>query len=85
MAKETGTRLEDDWWPSDALQIWVYETHPHWTEADFKFHTDDFRDFWHSATGTKARKLNWDATFRNWMRRQKSNSRVSTRQRGTVI
>lgn len=29
---------------------------------------EKFRDYWSSASGAKARKLDWDATWRNWCR-----------------
>lgn len=35
---------------------------------------DSFRDFWIAKAGKDGRKLDWYATWRNWVRNQKSNS-----------
>ena len=32
---------------------------------------DQFRDYWIGVAGQKGKKLNWDATWRNWVRNQK--------------
>ena len=29
---------------------------------------DNFRDYWRAVPGAKGRKLDWQATFRNWLR-----------------
>ena len=29
-----------------------------------------FRDYWHAQPGAKGRKADWDATWRNWCRRE---------------
>lgn len=29
-----------------------------------------FEDYWKAANGTNARKLDWQATWRNWVRRE---------------
>jgi hypothetical protein len=34
-----------------------------------KSETDRFVDYWRSVAGTKGRKLDWIAVWRNWMRR----------------
>lgn len=31
---------------------------------------ESFRDYWHAASGSKARKLDWNATWRIWCRRE---------------
>jgi hypothetical protein len=30
---------------------------------------ESFTDYWQAAAGAKARKLDWDATWRTWVRR----------------
>ena len=62
------TRLPTDWWPSEILEKWAKSERP---ELDFKSLTEGFIDFWLSKA-TNATKLDWDATFRNWVRNQKT-------------
>jgi hypothetical protein len=33
-------------------------------------HIDQFIDYWRAESGSKGKKLDWDATFRNWLRRE---------------
>lgn len=40
--------------------------HPH---VNVDYELDKFIDYWHAKTGKDAQKANWDATFRNWIRR----------------
>ncbi len=63
-----GTRLPADWKPSEE-QIAFCKTerpdlHPVATG-------DRFRDFWIAQAGSKGVKLDWDATWRNWVRAEK--------------
>ena len=43
-------------------------------DLDLATEHENFCDYWHSITGAKARKADWDATWRVWMRRQKQNT-----------
>ena len=36
---------------------------------------DQFKDYWASVGGTKGAKLDWFATWRNWVRNQKTDNR----------
>ena len=62
---DRATRLPDDWAPSPALIDWTRANAPDVQDSE----VDRFRDYWHSAAGAKARKVNWDAVWRNWARR----------------
>jgi hypothetical protein len=65
--KKHGTRLPEDWNPSDALWAWG-KTKLGLADETLRFETSAFRDhFWASARAT-ATKLNWDLTWKNWMR-----------------
>ncbi|RIJ76588.1 hypothetical protein D1871_10975 [Nakamurella silvestris] len=44
--------------------------------------TDKFRDYWISKSGKDATKADWDATYRNWMRR--ANEQAPGRPTGAV-
>lgn len=60
-----GIRLPDDWKPKE------YEDQ---TEELAKF-----RDYWIAQPGVKGRKVDWDATWRNWIRNAKPASAASVR------
>lgn len=75
-----GRRLPEDWWFSAELAEWARENVP---ELDLAWHTDQFRDYWLSETGTRAAKKRWDLTWKNWMRRaaERKNERGRARVR----
>jgi hypothetical protein len=61
-----GQRLPDDWSPSaqDAA-VALTLVGPQRTAAEL----DKFRDHWKQQPGSKGVKLDWDAAWRNWIRR----------------
>lgn len=66
-AKKRGTRLPDDWVPSFALKKWALDE----TNNQASFLVTEvfkFKDYWKACSGQKGVKLDWDATFRNWIR-----------------
>lgn len=72
-----GHRLPDDWTPSPE----------DWREATAKlgetgavFELAKFRDYWKALPGAKGLKLDWNMTFRNWIR----NAKVPNNGRRTV-
>lgn len=65
--QKRGTRLPRDWHLVKSWGEWAMaETglSADWVRAE----ADRFRDHWHSQPGTKATKLNWELTWRNWIR-----------------
>ncbi len=62
----TGTRISADWQPSDDLKAWTRATCP---AAAHVREVDRFRDYWTATSGQRGRKLDWDATWRNWARK----------------
>lgn len=64
-----GTRLPEDWFPSpldiDGAAFMTAEARERELEK--------FRDYWRAVPGAKGRKLDWDATWRNWLRRAEEN------------
>lgn len=63
-----GTRLTADWvlpksWGEWALASCVI------TEAQIRREAENFRDFWIAKPGAGGVKLDWPATWRNWIRR----------------
>lgn len=65
--KKTGVRLTEDWRLSKALGEWaVSEGMP---EGTVRTEADRFRDYWVSKPGKDGVKLDWAATWRNWVRK----------------
>jgi uncharacterized protein YdaU (DUF1376 family) len=63
----TGTRLPKDWAPTPAdIQFAIDKG---MTQAAIERVAETFRDYWLGAAGQKARKADWAATWRNWVRK----------------
>ncbi|MCU1169259.1 hypothetical protein [Stenotrophomonas maltophilia] len=62
----TGSRLPSDWQPSTDLVAWALENG---NGIDVAREAEKFRDFWTAKAGKDGRKLDWPATWRNWIRR----------------
>jgi uncharacterized protein YdaU (DUF1376 family) len=63
------SRLPDNWEPTDAMVQFCKTERP---ELKLKDVADQFRDYWIAQAGAKGRKVNWDATWRNWVRNQRT-------------
>ena len=64
-----GTRLPADWGLSDDMRAWAQinlSANPHVIQTTL----ERFRDYWIAIPGQRGCKLNWDATWRNWCRRE---------------
>ena len=68
--RQRGTRLPADWQPNDQLRAWAVKERP---DLDMQRTIDSFTDYWKGKTGASATKLDWDATFRNWVRNERPN------------
>jgi uncharacterized protein YdaU (DUF1376 family) len=64
-----GTRLPADWKPNDELVAWSKAER---SDLDLRKVFAEFKDYWVSVPGVKGVKLDWDATWRNWVRSQKA-------------
>lgn len=80
VAAKRGTRLPSDWKPSTELAAWAIAKRPDLNVAD---QVEAFRDYWKSTPGTKGVKLDWDATWRSWIRNAYA-SKVPDASRPTV-
>lgn len=68
--KKRGTRIKDDWvLPKDWGEWALAEG---WPEHAIRLEAQKFHDHWKAAPGQKGVKLDWQATWRNWMRNSKS-------------
>jgi hypothetical protein len=61
-----GTRLPEGWTPDPPVVAQMRSDHPH---IDLKAEHAKFLDYWHAKAGAAARKTDWNATWRNWIRR----------------
>jgi hypothetical protein len=72
LQKKRGARLADDWFlPMDWGQWAVSEG---WTSEQVKAEAEKFKDYWISKPGAAAVKLDWQATWRNWIRNSNGKS-----------
>lgn len=67
-ARKRGTRLPDMWEPSlEDLNEACRKLGVSGTQEEL----NKFRDYWKAQPGQRGTKLDWDATFRNWIRNAK--------------
>jgi hypothetical protein len=67
-ARARGTRISHNWTPSPDCIGWCREQGADWVKIGASF-----RDYWCAVAGSRGVKLDWDATFRNWVRRELGN------------
>lgn len=63
------TRLPKDWTLPTPWLTWAMVDQPTWNEAHGKREGDKFRDYWVAKSGKDATKEDWEATWRNWVRK----------------
>ena len=63
--RRRGTRIPADFTVTDEMVAWFREHCPH---VDGRAETEKFIDYWHAKAGREGSKLDWVATWRNWMR-----------------
>lgn len=61
-----GSRLPDGWTPSPTVVTKMLAEQPN---VDQEHELDKFTDYWAAQPGQKGVKTDWDATYRNWIRR----------------
>ena len=74
--RKLGTFLPDDFTVTPEMVDWFRKNCPH---VDGKFQTDKFLDHWRGKGGKEGRKVDWVATWRNWMRTAEERSGPRTR------
>lgn len=65
VSEPRGARLPADWRPSAADLGWAAASLP---DVDTDDATARFCDYWQAASGQSARKSDWSAAWRNWLR-----------------
>lgn len=66
VAPKNGTRIPHDWHLTAEGRD--FATGLGMSEEEANFEADQFRDYWKAATGAKATKRDWPATWRTWAR-----------------
>ncbi|HHT8835124.1 TPA: helix-turn-helix domain-containing protein [Burkholderia cenocepacia] len=69
-ASALGARLPADWVLTKKLALWALQEQPTWTDEHVRKIADAFRDHWIAQPGVKGRRTDWEATWRNWVRRE---------------
>lgn len=69
-----GTSLPTDWKPTDEQIAQAKTERP---DVDVPMEIRKFVDYWTAKPGKDGRKLDWVATFRNWIRNVKANPRAA--------
>lgn len=64
-----GSCLAEDWRLPKGWGDWALENRPDLTDADVRHQAACFADYWHGKAGPDAHKADWEATWRNWIRR----------------
>jgi len=65
--QQRGSRLPAYWFPSESEFQFCKTERP---DLDPAKTADRFRDYWISQPGSKGVKLDWTATWRNWVRNE---------------
>lgn len=65
------TRLPQGWVLPDPWREWAVDLRP---DLDVAMVADEFRDYWHGLGGQRATKCDWEATWRNWVRRSRAHA-----------
>ena len=63
-----GSRLSADWVLPTEWADWAKQERP---DLDLRSVGEQFRDYWSAKAGSGSTKLDWQATWRNWVRNQK--------------
>jgi len=71
-ARKRATRIADGWKPGPELVEW--QRTEGITDAVARRELPQFVDYWRAVAGDKGLKRDWDATWRNWLRR--ANDRI---------
>lgn len=74
--RKLGTRLPDEFMPSPEMFTWFRKNCPN---VDGKREHAQFCDYWHAKPGKDGRKVDWQATWRNWMRTAEARSQPRPR------
>lgn len=66
---QRGSRLPHDWVLTKSLGEWAQSERP---DLNIRQVAEQFKDYWIAQAGQKGVKLDWSATWRNWVRNSKA-------------
>lgn len=69
-AAKRGNRLPADWQLPKLWGEWALQEKPAWSADDARRCSEKFRDHWLAKSGQGAAKVDWQATWRNWVRNE---------------
>src|SRR6185312_2731324 len=72
--EQRASRLPADWILPDEWRVWAIAERP---ELDPDRTAEKFADYWRGVGGAKGRKLDWLATWRNWVREERAAPRAN--------
>ena len=76
-----GSRLSADWVLPKDWEDWARQERP---DLDLRSVGEQFKDYWSAKAGSGSTKLDWYATWRNWVRNQKQSFKPVDMARVTV-
>lgn len=76
-----GSRLSADWVLPKDWEDWARQERP---DLDLRSVGEQFKDYWSAKAGSGSTKLDWQATWRNWVRNQKQSFKPVDMARVTV-
>ena len=77
-----GTALPETWTLPDDWKTWAEKERP---DVDPQTAADSFRDYWVAKPGKDGRKADWLATWRNWVRNQRSSGNSARPQSAAAV
>lgn len=78
--RKRGSRLPDDWHPGPDLIAYAEGL-----GLIASRQAEDFREYWHNATGQRGSKLDWNAAFRTWCRKSADWNQTGRTAPGNVV
>lgn len=70
LPRKRGSRLPDDWELPDDWKTWALTEQPSWNDEHVRKVALAFRNYWTAKSGKDAAKLNWFATWQNWVMKE---------------
>jgi len=70
---KNGARLSPDWFLPASWGQWALQEGA--SQEQIRSEADKFKDYWIGVAGAKARKADWEATWRNWIRKAISDAK----------
>lgn len=77
-----GSRLQHDWVLPDDWKAWAESCRPDLKIAEV---AEQFKDYWVARPGKDGVKLDWQATWRNWVRNQKAPKQSFAQQAADIV